>query len=65
MKKMVKKEMVSKTDLMNLLDLMESISGMGYWLDGGWGVDVLVGPGSTGTQTSTLTPGIQMHCWKH
>lgn len=42
-KKTVKKEMVSKTDLMNLLDLMESISGMGYWLDGGWGVDVLVG----------------------
>ena len=39
---MFKKETVTKTDLLKVLDLMEA-SGIQYWLDGGWGVDVLVG----------------------
>ena len=39
---MIKKETVTKTDLLKVLDLMEA-SGIQYWLDGGWGVDVLVG----------------------
>lgn len=39
---MIKKETVTKADLLKVLDLMET-SGMRYWLDGGWGVDVLLG----------------------
>lgn len=39
---MAKKETATKSDLLNVLDLMESV-GMRYWLDGGWGVDVLLG----------------------
>lgn len=36
------KKIVSKTDLFEVLDLIESMQ-IAYWLDGGWGVDVLVG----------------------
>ena len=32
---MIKKETVTKTDLLKVLDLMEA-SGIQYWLDGGW-----------------------------
>lgn len=39
---MIKKETVTKADLLKVLDLMETF-GMRYWLDGGWGVDVLLG----------------------
>ena len=60
---MIKKETVTKTDLLKVLDLMEA-SGIQYWLDGGWGVDVLSGnrPGSTGMWISTLMPGAQTYC---
>ena len=46
---MIKKETVTKTDLLKVLDLMEA-SGIQYWLDGGWGVTCWWGnrPGSTG-----------------
>lgn len=39
---MVKKETVTLDDLKNVLDLIEN-TGIRYWLDGGWGVDVLAG----------------------
>lgn len=39
---MIKIETVTKADLLKVLDLMETF-GMRYWLDGGWGVDVLLG----------------------
>ena len=57
---MFKKETVTKTDLLKVLDLMEA-SGIQYWLDGGWGVDVLVGK-QTGMWISTLMPGAQTYC---
>lgn len=39
---MAKKETVTQEDLFEVLDLIEQL-GIRYWLDGGWGVDVLVG----------------------
>lgn len=39
---MAKKETATKADLWRVLDLMEEL-GIRYWLDGGWGVDVLYG----------------------
>ena len=39
---MTQKEIATKSDLLKVLDLVEAV-GMRYWLDGGWGVDVLVG----------------------
>jgi lincosamide nucleotidyltransferase A/C/D/E len=38
----MKKEVVSKKDLFKVLDLFDELK-ISYWLDGGWGVDVLVG----------------------
>lgn len=38
----MKKEIVTKEDLLKVIDLFEKIQ-ITYWLDGGWGVDVLVG----------------------
>ena len=40
--KKTKKETVSKADLFEVLDKMESLQ-ITYWLDGGWGVDALGG----------------------
>ncbi len=37
-----KKEITTKENLFTVLDLMESLE-IRYWLDGGWGVDALVG----------------------
>lgn len=39
---MVKKETVTQDDLWSVLDLMDHM-GIRYWLDGGWGVDILAG----------------------
>jgi lincosamide nucleotidyltransferase A/C/D/E len=39
---MNKKEIVTQNDLFSILDLMDK-TGIQYWLDGGWGVDALVG----------------------
>lgn len=39
---MAKKEITKKEDLFVLLDLLDRL-GMRYWVDGGWGVDILVG----------------------
>lgn len=39
---MKQKEAASKEDLIYVLNLMDSLN-IRYWLDGGWGVDVLVG----------------------
>lgn len=38
----MKKEIVTKEDLLKVIDLFEEIQ-ITYWLDGGWGVDALVG----------------------
>lgn len=38
----MKKETIEEKDLFFVLDILDGI-GMNYWLDGGWGVDVLVG----------------------
>lgn len=38
----VKKEKTTKQDLFNILDLLDSLD-MRYWVDGGWGVDILLG----------------------
>ena len=39
---MAKKETVTQADLFKVLDMLEQF-GIRYWLDGGWGVDALVG----------------------
>ena len=39
---MSKKEITTKDDLLSIINLLEN-SGITYWLDGGWGVDVLAG----------------------
>ena len=39
---MTKKETATKEDLMDVLDLLDRLE-IRYWLDGGWGVDALVG----------------------
>lgn len=39
---MNKKEIVTKENLIKVLDLLDSIK-MRYWIDGGWGVDILLG----------------------
>lgn len=38
----MRKTVTSKENLMAVLDLLDSM-GMRYWVDGGWGVDILVG----------------------
>ena len=39
---MSKKEITAKEDLMSVISLFES-AGITYWIDGGWGVDILAG----------------------
>ena len=39
---MAKKETVTQEDLFEVLEMIEQL-GIRYWLDGGWGVDALVG----------------------
>ena len=39
---MNKKEIVTKENLIEVLDLLDSME-MKYWIDGGWGVDILLG----------------------
>ena len=39
---MVKKEITNKENLMEVLDLLDSLK-IKYWIDGGWGVDILLG----------------------
>lgn len=39
---MEKKQITSKEDLMEVLDLLERLH-IQYWIDGGWGVDILLG----------------------
>lgn len=39
---MCRKETTTKDDLMTVINLFE-IAGITYWIDGGWGVDILAG----------------------
>ena len=39
---MAKKETTTKEDLMMVINLLEE-SKITYWIDGGWGIDVLAG----------------------
>lgn len=39
---MSNKDIATKEDLMKVIDIFDTI-GIAYWLDGGWGVDVLAG----------------------
>lgn len=39
---MIKKETTSKQNLISILDLLEDLN-IKYWVDGGWGVDILTG----------------------
>ena len=39
---MSRKEVTTKEDLMTIIHLLEN-AGIRYWLDGGWGVDILAG----------------------
>ena len=39
---MVKKEITTKENLLEVLDLLDSLE-IKYWIDGGWGVDILLG----------------------
>lgn len=39
---MLRKEITTKDDLIFVVDLLSN-SGIKYWLDGGWGVDILAG----------------------
>ena len=38
---MGRKEITTKEDLIKVIELFENM-GITYWLDGGWGVDILV-----------------------
>jgi lincosamide nucleotidyltransferase A/C/D/E len=38
----MRKEMVNKEDLLEILDLLDSLN-IRYWIEGGWGVDILLG----------------------
>lgn len=38
----VQKEIATKQDLLFIIDLLDSLN-MKYWIDGGWGIDILVG----------------------
>ncbi|BFL47383.1 nucleotidyltransferase domain-containing protein [Lactonifactor longoviformis] len=39
---MSRKEATTKEDLLTVIDLLEN-AGITYWIDGGWGVDILAG----------------------
>lgn len=39
---MNRKEITTKEDLMTIINLLED-SNIKYWIDGGWGVDILAG----------------------
>lgn len=39
---MKKKEIVTKENLIEVLDLLDNMK-MRYWIDGGWGIDILIG----------------------
>ena len=39
---MGRKEITTKEDLIKVIELFENM-GITYWLDGGWGVDILAG----------------------
>ena len=39
---MSRKEITTKEDLMTVINVLEN-SGITYWIDGGWGVDILAG----------------------
>ncbi len=39
---MGKKEIATKEDLENVLNLLDSLN-IRYWIDGGWGIDILLG----------------------
>lgn len=39
---MNKKEVTTKEDLMTVINILEN-AGIIYWIDGGWGIDILVG----------------------
>lgn len=39
---MFKKEMTTKEDLLTVIKILEEAS-ITYWIDGGWGIDILVG----------------------
>ena len=39
---MKRKEMTTKEDLMTVINILEN-AGIIYWIDGGWGVDILAG----------------------
>ena len=44
---MGRKEITTKEDLMKVIELFEN-TGITYWLDGGWGVDILAGKPAPG-----------------
>lgn len=39
---MIRKEITTKEDLMTVINILEN-AGIMYWIDGGWGVDILAG----------------------
>ncbi len=39
---MGRKEITTKEDLMTVIGILEN-AGITYWIDGGWGVDILAG----------------------
>ena len=53
---MGRKEITTKEDLMKVIELFEN-TGITYWLDGGWGVDILAGKQ---TRIYTLKPKLSL-----
>ncbi len=49
---MGRKEITTKEDLMKVIELFEN-TGITYWLDGGWGVDILAGKQTRPTLSTT------------
>ena len=47
---MGRKEATTKEDLMTVIGILEN-AGITYWIDGGWGVDILAGKQTTVSYT--------------
>ena len=60
---MGRKEITTKEDLMKVIELFEN-TGITYWLDGGWGVDILAGKQTRILKRSVMTMIFDFEPWQ-
>ena len=60
---MGRKEITTKEDLMKVIELFEN-TGITYWLDGGWGVDILAGKQIRILKRSVMTMIFDFEPWQ-